>query len=347
MSTRELLVGLLGPQPNLAILLNPERWPAVRDLSVSNSVATVIAGLAQDRLPPSDRIWCDQILRQSWLRHEQSLLDLEAVLSILEAAGIQPLVLKGPILARRYYTPAYLRKPSGDVDLAVRTVDLERACATLLQAGYAMPLSVRESRLRSHHVELRCAGKPRIELHFRLSHGAYGIPVDNFFDRSVLWPTPGGRQVLVLEPADQLMHLILHFAQGRFVSLFHLYEIRRIWEIAAPEIRREAVRRAARYRFSGAFALADAAFRVRWGIAMLTGDIQFRRTWLQWQWGPNFYDAYERGFRDQSANLPFTSRLRRRWLDLQLTDGPADAVRMLRTFLRAAAFQAAQKAGIR
>ena len=343
-SPKDLLTGLLAAQPDLSGIQSRGSWEAVRDLAVVSGVATVVADLARSRLSaPEDRIWCDQVLRQSWLRYEQSLAHLESVLTILDDAGIQPLVLKGPLLARRHYDPPYLRRPSGDLDLAVRAPEMERASDALVRAGYTMTMSLREAYLRTHHIELTCANRPRVELHFRLSHGAYGIPVDEFFARGIPCVTPAGRTVTVLDAADQLMHLVLHFAQGRFIRLFHLYEIRRIWESSPSTVQREAVTRAARYRFSGAFSLADAAFRARWGTPMLTADIPFRKTWLQRSWGAGFYDNFERGFESAAAQLPFATRLHRRWLDLLLTDSPRDAMRIIGVFLRAAIFQAGRK----
>lgn len=346
-SVRDDLLRFLDTPADFTVLRNSQNWPAIRELALASGVATILADRASTHLPPSDRGWCHQTLRTSWLRHEQSLLDLEATLSLLDANNIKPLVLKGPVLARRYYDPPYLRRPSNDVDLAVRTVDLERACSTLAGAGYTSPVSLAESRRRTHHVALFCPEKPSIELHFHLTHGAHGIPVDEFFTRALPWVTPSGRSILVLSDADQLLHLVLHFAHGRNTSLFHLYEIRRIWENATPETRQEALSRAATFHFSAAFALADSAVRSLWGKPLLSGDSRMPTPWLQWLWGEDFYTRFEQEFANHAEHLPFGSRLRRRWLDIQLTDRPADALRLLRVFLRAASFQIAGRMGFR
>ena len=47
------------------------------------------------------------------MRHGWNLQQLDDILAIFEAAGVQALVLKGPVLANRYYQPPFLRKPSG------------------------------------------------------------------------------------------------------------------------------------------------------------------------------------------------------------------------------------------
>jgi len=335
----EALLCILRTPPDFTALRNPQNWPAIRDLATQSGVATILASLASDQPASAGRNWCQQTLRTSWLRHEQSLLDLEATLAILDNHGIQPLVLKGPVLARRYYDPPYLRRPSNDVDLAVRNSDLERACSALAEAGYSSLKSLAETRRRTHHVELFSAGKPCIELHFHLTHGAHGIPVEEFFDRAVRCVTPSGRTILVLSEADQLLHMVLHFAHGRNTSLFHLYEIRHLWERATPAVRDEAASRAAAFHFSAAFVLADRAVRARWGAPLLTGTAPLRAPWLQWLWGNDFFDRFEREFFNRDERLDFASRLRRRWFDIQMTDRPADALRLLMIFLRAAAFQ--------
>jgi hypothetical protein len=181
-------------------------------------------------------------------------------------------------------------------------------------------------------------GAPGVELHFRLSHGAYGIPVEEFFARAISYRLPGGSNVQVLSPADEILHLVLHRAYGRFATLFHFYEIRKLWNAAAPAVREETLRRADRYHFAGAFALTDAGFRARWKHPFLPPGAAARRTWLHWRIDERLYYSFER-LSDPGRELPLGVRLARRWLDLQLTDRPADAVRFAANMLGVAWFQ--------
>ncbi len=321
-----LLLRFLAEPLDPALLDDPASWSTIKQDAVRFGVATLVAYAARRRAVNQDRIWCDRVLASSWGRYEKSLRNLDWTLAVLEAEGIRPLTLKGPLLARRHYDPPFLRRPSADLDLAVRHRDLERASEALVRAGYELRMPARQALLRSHHVELSHPSRPHLELHFKLSHGPYGLSVDEFFDRAVPCKTPGGHDVLLLDPADEILHLALHFAHSSAVTLFHLCEIRRIWVAAPPAIRQEALRRAQQHHFAGVFALLDAAFKARWGEPLLTSEARFEHTWLHFQLNEKFYGTFERRFADDGP-VPLYTQLSRKWLLLQMTDRPSDALR--------------------
>ncbi len=332
-----LRIARLANPADMGLANDPETWAAIKNHAPRHGVAQLVAFAARPHVSPSEREWCDRVLTRSWARHSRSLLDLEHALGILQAGGIRTLALKGPLLARRHYQPPFLRKPSTDIDLAVRDSDLEASCELFARAGYTPVLSLRETRARSHHVELTHASLPPVELHFRLSHGAYGIPVDEFFPRAVPCALPSGTEAWVLSPADEIFHLVLHRAHGRFATLFHLQEIRRLWTAADPKVREESLRRAADHHFAGAFAMTDIAFRVRWGERFLAdGDLP--KTWLHTHRGEKLYKEFE-ALSDPGRELPLSARLSRRWIDFQVTDRPADAGRFAAVMLRVAWYQ--------
>lgn len=212
----------------------------------------------------------------------------------------------------------------------------------MAKIGYEPEPGIRESRAINHHIELNHASRPTLELHFRLTHKALGIPTEEFLERSIHFVLPNGRTARILAPADEILHLVLHRASGRFATLFHLYEVRKIWASAPLEIRHEAVRTSARHHFSGVFAMTDIAFRVRWGEPMLTPDIPLESTWLHWRLTEKLYDEFER-YSDPGRELPLTIRLKRKWLDFQITDQPADALRFGADLARIAWFQLFRK----
>ncbi len=332
-----MLIALLGDTPDLALITDPALWPVIQAHAQRHGVTQLVASVVRPHVTGADRIWCDQVLTRSWRRHDKNLADLEFVTSVLNGAGIKSLTLKGALLARRHYQPPFLRKPSGDVDLAVRSADLERACAAFTTVGYEPACSLREARARSHHLELNHPSRPHLELHFRLSHGAFGIPVDEFFERAVRQQIPNGSEALVLSPADELLHLVLHRAYGRFATLFHLFEIRRIWRAATPEIREETLRLAAKHHFAGAFWLTHMAFEYHWGEAFIAPG-SLPNTWLHSRINRALYERFER-WSDPGRELPLFVRLGRRWVDFQVTDSLADATRFARVISRVAWYQ--------
>jgi hypothetical protein len=332
------LLQLLSALPDLAVLSNPVSWSLIRENAASSGLAPLVAFTARPHLPPAEQRWCDKVLTHSWASHEKSLRDLNFAFGVLESEGIQALALKGPALARRFYDPPFLRKPSIDLDLAVREKDLDRACDAFTREGFVPYESIRRAKMLSHHVVLTHASRRRIELHFRLSHRSAGIPVDQFFSRAKPHALPDGRVAWVLEPADEALHLILHTVSDRFATLFHLYEVRRIWLTMPLDVRREAVRRGIDYHFAGALRMADVAFRSLWGDSPLHSDIPIPKTWLHGRLNENLL----RSFNDwwgPNPRLRLVDGLWGRWLDFQMTDRPADAARFAANVARTAWFQ--------
>ena len=190
----------------------------------------MVAFLSRDRVSGDERAWCDRVLTRSWSQHNAALRQLAEIVGLLNDHRIPSLALKGPLLARRHYSPPFLRKTSGDLDLAVLPEDMEGAISNLKVAGYQMAVSLKEAMAIGHHLVFRQAGRLPVEVHFRLSHGVLGLPVSEFFARAIPFPIPGGPVALVMDPVDELMHLVLHLVNDRFANLFHSWELKRMWQ---------------------------------------------------------------------------------------------------------------------
>jgi len=339
----ELLIPLLNEPPDLSALEEEISWNRIKETAGRYGVAALVAYAARSHVPPAERAWCDRVLTDSWMRHERSLGQLEYLLSIFADKGIPTIALKGPALAKRYYSPPFLRKPAMDLDLAVTAQDLPRACDALVKVGYNPEASISEAKARSHHVTLSHPTRTRVELHFRLSHQALGIPVDGFFARAASCRLPNGQEVRVLGPADQILHLMLHLAQSRFGTLFNLYELRRVCGAEPPAARVEAIRMAVDHHYCGVLRMVDLAFRTRWGQPFLTPEVPVRGTWLNWRLNQKLYTKFERAS-EPGIGLTLATRIRGRWLDFQLTDAPEDAARWLKLLAQTARFQVARGA---
>ncbi len=305
-------------------------------------VAALVAYAVRPHASPAQREWCDRVLVDSWSRYARMLGYLEYIIGLFADAGIPVISLKGPLLGQRYYTPPFLRKPSMDLDLAVTQQHLQAACKSLIAAGYRQSIPIEEAVARSHHVELTHPSRPKVELHFRLSHMDLGIPVDEFFERAISRSLPNGQEVLVLGAADQLLHLVLHLAHSRFGSLFHLYEVRKVLRAEPPDVSAETFRRAIDRHFCGAMRMTDIAFRELWGDPFLFFAIGNTATWFDWRLKRNLYRSFER-WSVPGRQLNFATRLWGRWLDFQITDTPSDACRLVRHLTRSACFQNARR----
>jgi hypothetical protein len=341
----DLLAPLLDDPPDISSLQDEISWNRIKQHCGRYGVAALVAHAARPHVSAAERAWCDRVLVESWGRYERMLWQLQDVLGLLAGEGVPAIALKGPLLAQRHYAPPFLRKPSGDLDLAVVREDLAAACKVLVSAGYQVETPIDEAVVRSHHVELFHPSRPKIELHFRLSHMALGVPVNEFFDRAVSRGLPNGQDALVLGPADQLLHLVLHLAQSRFGTLFHLEEVRRVYKATPPDVRAEAIQRAVNHHFCGVLRMTDIAFRARWGEQepFLTPDFPVPETWLRWRVNETLYRGFERWSTPGRRWTPAT-RLWGRWLDFQLTDAPSDAIRSLKLLAQAARFPNARRA---
>ncbi|HEX4135257.1 MAG TPA: nucleotidyltransferase family protein [Bryobacteraceae bacterium] len=337
------MIPLLADTPDLSVLQDDKSWKTIRENAGRYGVAALMAYAVRPHVSSAERAWCDKVLTDCWMRHERMLRHLEFVLSLFADEGIPVVSLKGPLLARRYYTPAFLRKPAMDLDVAVVGRDLARACSTLVKAGYIQDESISEAKAWSHHVIFSHPSRPRVELHFRLSHQALGIPIEHLIERAVSCPVPNGREALVLGAADQLLHLAVHLGRSRFGTLFNLYELRRVCGMEPPGVRAEAIERAVDYRFCGVLRMLDIAFRTHWGEPFLPPEVVVPKTWLNGRLNEKLYEAFER-WSEPGVGLTLGTRLRGRWLEFQITDTPADAARSLKLLARRARFQIARGA---
>ncbi len=331
----ELLVPLLRDSPDFSGVRTPAQWAAIQEVAVTRRMAAVVAYAIREHASPEQRRWCDQTLAHAWRRHDECIRQLDYVLGLLSEGGIEVLCLKGPILGRLHFPLPFLRRASVDIDLAVRDSDLERAALVLTQNGYCQESTILEARTTSHHLVMSIDNRPRVELHTRLSHATRGVPVDELFHRAEHHPLPTGRVARIPGPADELLGLLLHLANDRFSSFFHLFEFRRIWRRADDKLRHTVVQEAIKHHFSAVLWLTEIAMRSVWNEPFLPTDAIVPRTWLQNRLNLTLLNELA-GTVAGGDKRTLALRLRGRWLDLQTTDTVADAIKMLALIIRVA-----------
>lgn len=153
----------------------------------------------------------------------QAQLDAAAV-EVLDAfggAGLQPLLLKGPVLARVLYAPDEHRGYS-DVDLLISPADLPQARRALTRAGFKHGEEVfgiddvggiLHSETWSRRGEGEWRGPLLIDLHWRLPGcGASAEAVWEALSRRRASIELNGRKAAVLDPAGLALHLAIHAA---------------------------------------------------------------------------------------------------------------------------------------
>ena len=167
------------------------------------------------------------------------LLDrLGRVARHFEKERIPFLVLKGLALQPLLYADPAAR-PSSDLDLLVRHVDLRRTLDTLASAGFKVPRGGERHFWEEwyHHIQFSMGeGMPvSIEIHWDLElRERYPFPIEEMWQRSVGF-SAAGCQLRTLCPEDQYVHgavhLARHFHVPRLVWLMDLRRMARCWKL--------------------------------------------------------------------------------------------------------------------
>jgi putative nucleotidyltransferase-like protein len=143
---------------------------------------------------------------------------------LTEAAGVTPIILKGPAVGERLYGAPGLRA-YGDLDLMVPRSSLRRAVSALRDAGWAPvragrtyaalgePLPGFAEDYGHHHRLCRRSGPAQVDLevHWRLSDDPLSESLDHarLSARAVTIPQLGDR-VVAPAPVDELLVLAIH-----------------------------------------------------------------------------------------------------------------------------------------
>jgi hypothetical protein len=151
--------------------------------------------------------------RQAWVSNTRTWLAATPVLERLDAAGIDWLLLKGTALAWSVYEST-AHRPIGDVDVLVRPGQARAAHAVLYGLGWraerATPPEGPDSVSGLHGTNYARGEHGSVDLHaYALREGCGLTDDDGFWARSI-GATVEGRQVRILSPADQLVHVCVH-----------------------------------------------------------------------------------------------------------------------------------------
>ena len=164
------------------------------------------------------------------LRNQYLTQQLIEVLEEFDRAGIEALVIKGPVLAELAYGDIALR-PFGDLDILVRPSDVPRAAQVLVQAGFDAGLYDDEA-FQSNFFHAVSANFQRrderlnIDLHWELSPPSlpFGPAGDGVWQRAITIQLDRAT-VRTLSHEDHLVFLAVHHARHGWESLSQLCDI--------------------------------------------------------------------------------------------------------------------------
>ncbi len=179
-----------------------------------------LSGLVQDALPPgalerSSAMALASVTLQARAVHHRAVVDMAELGDVLDAAGTDWLVVKGPALSQVAYRRPGLRL-YGDLDVIVRRRDFADAVTSLRAAHFR--LADRNLRRIAEKVagQLNFVGPhgTAVDLHWHLLFSeerrrSHSIDMDSIFDRSRA-VVIDDRRVLTTDAVDSLLHVTMH-----------------------------------------------------------------------------------------------------------------------------------------
>lgn len=193
-------------------------WDRLFALAHLHEVVPLVAGtllaIVPDAVPPAWRTAATRRRHATIIVNGRLAGQLRRVLDAHMAAGIPAIPVKGLVLGETVYGDPTVR-PSVDLDVLVRSSDLEASRAVLRELGF---------RQRSVHGFLALvhefhepawaygegAEQVRLELHRALwDPNLYGLAIDELWERAVPGELLGG-PALLLSREDMLLHLAIH-----------------------------------------------------------------------------------------------------------------------------------------
>ena len=325
-----LLAVLRSPERAAEFVGQPAIWEEIKRLAEVHRFTGHLAWATSAWLPPSEKPWRDQILMTHHRRHAQRVEALRRLVEAFAEERIPCMSLKGPLLAERFYDQPFLR-PANDLDLVVREEDIGRAARLMLQLGYSFEGTFpwRIHRIASHHLELRAAGTPEVELHYEMQVGRTRLKAAHFIDRSVTWKSAAGFETQVLSNADEAFLSCLLAASFVFRRLRWIYDFLSVTRRLTAGERQTVCRLVRDYGQTGPFAAASLALQefFRESPALDCGAFP-----LPWLWRP-LTAAHIRAMVDRvegGGNLRMTSSF------VEKFAGRLDMARIAGTPLKAA-----------
>jgi hypothetical protein len=159
-------------------------------------------------------------------RNDQIFEELKVVVRLLNAAGIEPVLLKGAAYIAGGVYPGPSTRYLCDIDLLLSEAQLPSAVEILARNGFVPESADPFGPFRHHYPPMRRPGAVYIELHHSLCLGNRGslLPASQVIARSMPFDLDGGR-VGIPRPEDLFTHLVLHS------QILHPYN-ERIWPTA-------------------------------------------------------------------------------------------------------------------
>jgi hypothetical protein len=212
-----LMRAILSRDPH-EVIDSWRRWQAGSDWNtISYQVFMIIPFLYKNlegKVVDTDLAKYRGAYRYAWYKNNMLFNAIKPVLSRLNEANLDPVLLKGAALAMRYYPTSYLR-PVTDADIWIPRDRILEAVDILESQGWKLSgtLSRNQALKASHAAVFTNAAGFQIDLHWRFVWCASDVANDHFRKETVsaLWQ---GLVVRMFRPESMFLHVCVHGARS-------------------------------------------------------------------------------------------------------------------------------------
>lgn len=231
-----LLLECARPNPNIKrlneLLSQPVDWPDLFKLAEAHGVLGLAATRLRDCSQAAIPMEIAQELRE---RHRAQVLctlrltaEMFRLFDSFAAAGLEALVIKGPVLSARCYDDPGVRH-YGDLDLIAYDKDILRFTELMLGLGYepSVPLTAIRAKKAPGEYAFRHSGtKLLVEFHTELTFRYHPrrIPLDRLLKRQVRVKIDV-REIPALSPEDELILICIHGAKHLWERLSYIADV--------------------------------------------------------------------------------------------------------------------------
>ncbi len=231
-----LLLECARPQPDLRRLAErlraPINWPSLiafaEDHCVLGVVAARIAAFDESVIQQEQRDYLRTWRRAQTLFTMNLTAEMFRLFERFAAAGIEAVVIKGPVLSARCYGDPGLRQ-YGDLDLIVRGEDILRTTELMLSGGYeaSVPIAaIQAKKIPGEYNFRQPVTKLLIEFHTEgtFRYHPRPLPVEKLFARQVRVKIDS-HEVPALSPEDELLLICVHGAKHFWEQLSYVADV--------------------------------------------------------------------------------------------------------------------------
>jgi hypothetical protein len=231
-----LLLECARPNPDTKqlneLLCQPVDWSALLELAEAHGVLELAATRLRDRIEPAMPLNIAQELRE---RHRAQVLltlrltaEMFRLIDRFAAAGLEALVIKGPVLSVRCFDDPAVRH-YGDLDLVAYDEDILRFTELMIGLGYepSVPLTaIRAKKAPGEYAFHHPGTKLLVEFHTELTfrYHPLPLPLENLFNRQARVKIDG-REIPALSPEDELILICVHGAKHLWERLSYIADV--------------------------------------------------------------------------------------------------------------------------